>query len=211
MSVNLIIDENVLQPEEKKRVDSQLEYFAIMGKTQRKKVTKWYLNAFGNTKRQRRFINNVGEALNRIDYDYKIAVVPPSLNKNGELFYQKNYEFNSGTTCIACDKKAKKFAPMYESGLATIYELYLWYAYKIAIGNWKISYVCDEIFPENDKKTIDNFKTTVIVRLNESYGILGAFFYKGTNRKNMTKAKIVDIRAEDRQFSSAVPVVVLRK
>lgn len=125
------------------------DYFFKMGVQEYRKVKEWYvveIEKEEKTAAQEEFLNIIKMALRVINYDYEIATIEPSDGKGG-LYYRPSEE-------IVGDKqtwyyrtwrdKAKRFAPEYHSRLANLYELFLWYAYRIAMNYWTIEEVCDD-------------------------------------------------------------------
>lgn len=119
------------------------EYFFLMGKKERKTVKTWLKKQKAETFIQKNFLEYVEKALEKITYDYRIATIEPSRNYDGEIYYDEGKYVYVGLSCNEWEKKAKSFAPVYNSQLADVYELFLWYAYRIAKGYWSLSFVCD--------------------------------------------------------------------
>lgn len=122
------------------------KYFFLMGEAEREAVKKWYKKTEGETELQKKFLEIVGEAIKNVNYDYRIATMEPSEGKNGEIFYEKGKDVYRGLNCYEWEEKAKEYAPKYGSELANLYELFLWYAYRIAKGYWHLTFICYDYF-----------------------------------------------------------------
>ena len=121
-----------------------MKYFFLMGKEERELVRKWLSSVASETREQVIFLKDVENALAAIDYNYRIATIEPSLDNSGKLFYKNGEKVASLFSCNEWKIKGKEFAPEWGSDLATLYELFLWYAYRIAKGLWTLEYVCDD-------------------------------------------------------------------
>lgn len=119
-------------------------HFDFMGKEQREITRQWYCAVKSMTWCQGNFLDLVGKALDLVDKDYFIATMEPSVDENFKIYYQKGDKVARYYSCRQWKWMAKAFAPELESTLATKYQLVLWYAYRIAIGYWTLSYVCDD-------------------------------------------------------------------
>lgn len=122
-----------------------MRHFFLMGKAERAKVEEWYENVNPTTKAQRFFLERVKDALDAIDYDYKIATLEPSFDEDGDLCYVAGNKVAEGMDLLSWKKKAKGFYldSNWHSELATLMEGELFVAYRIAMGYWSIGYVCD--------------------------------------------------------------------
>lgn len=131
-----------------------LEYFDCMGKKERAEVSNWLVTQRAAGKAQTIFLEWVKEALAFVCYDYRIANLEPSLDSDGKLYYEKGKPVCEGLSVEDWQEKAKMFSVQYKSNLANVYELLLWYAYRIAKGKWSIYYVC------NDSSSRGNYKNS---------------------------------------------------
>ena len=90
-------------------------------------------------------------ALKFIDYNYRIANIEPSIDSNKRIFYREGEVVGQGIFSFKdWEDKATYFSPQYGSSLATVYELLLWYAYRIAMGYWSLEYICDDSSSEGN-------------------------------------------------------------
>ena len=135
-TVGLGTEINILQEEG--------NHFFCIGKNARDVITRWYLTQQGNTCRQKRFLEEVGKALDYIDYDYKIATLEPSLDANGRLYYKEGEKVCTILSCFEWEEVIRNFSSSCKTEIATLYELFLWYALRIAKGWLTLEFVCDD-------------------------------------------------------------------
>lgn len=120
----------------------ETKYFFKMGEDEREVIKTWRENIGKiDSPEVRNFIGIVDKALEIVDYNYYIATIEPSIKK-GKIFYEPGNSVKSDLTCAEWAIKAKQYAPGFGSRLADIYELFLWYAYRIAMRYWSLRYVC---------------------------------------------------------------------
>lgn len=125
-------------------LEVQLKYFFLMGKKEIQCVKEWYDENIYLAEKYKEFFVIVGEALKQVNYGYKIATIEPSLDETGRIYYWAGKEVARGLTFDEWSIKAEEFAKEYNSGLANLYELFLWYAYRIVKGYWTLEYVCED-------------------------------------------------------------------
>ena len=133
----------VLYFDEYGNVVTKCDYFFKMGKYEREIVRKWAKDVKTETEKQEIFLEKVKEALNIVDYDYKISTIEPSIGENGVIYFEKGNPVAVGISELMWREYAKKFDEKCNSRLATLSELFLWYAYRIAIRAWDLSYLAD--------------------------------------------------------------------
>jgi len=180
--------------------------FEKVGKKERKKVIEWYLKQVGNTHKQRCFLDYVGNAINEVNYDYKIAVVAPSVARNGDLYYANQQKIAVPMNCIEAEEKAKAFNSELNSDLATLYELYMYYAYKIAMGHWNMQILCDDHTVDEDEEAKDSAQRIYkIVKYNEQYARL----YNSQAGNVRTKFAVLSESKSSESIMGA-PILVLR-
>ena len=125
-------------------------HFLEIGRIEMNMLEKWTSKVFPASLRQSEFLNIVKEGLDLIDYDFKIATVEPYINAQGEIDYDfsKDISFLKAT---CWEEKAKEFYSTedWQSGLATIYELYVFYALRVATDMWTLEEVCDRTYGGN--------------------------------------------------------------
>lgn len=139
-SGNLLDDANYI---EKVYDGAYSRHFDFMGANERILVRQWHCQQKPSTSKQAAFIDIIGEALRLIGYDYCIANLEPSYDDNDYLYFDEGEVVAEELSCYQWMEKAKEFSPEHKSGLADIYELFLWYAWRIAKGYWTLEYVCD--------------------------------------------------------------------
>lgn len=181
--------------------NSDLKNFCLIGKKEREKIKNWY-SKWCKTKRTRSYLqdyfrNILGEALKSVDYNYMIAVVDP-LNCVGDKMKSLNRRLLSSADW---EREALVFAPEYNSDIATLYELFMWYAYRISNGEFTIAYVCDNDLrgrcreEKRSAKIVRTEKGSKFAVCNEMYSII-----------NYTDV----ISAEVNRFANTVGVFVLK-
>lgn len=124
-------------------MNSQRKYFFKMGESERELVRKWRFLICGKTTLQDNFLKVVDEALAEVKYDYWISTIEPTF-KDLKIHFEVDSDVAKGIHSKLWKKKAKEYAPKNASRLATLEELALWYAYRIAKGFWSLEYVCDD-------------------------------------------------------------------
>lgn len=151
---------NLISQEIERKKPIGLGYFFTMGRDERAEVVKWYSTVQAKTNRQKEFLDEVGKAIEKVDYNYKISTIEPSRDKDGYLYFEEEKTVTMQYPLKVWEKLAEKFAPEYESRIASIYELFLWYAYRIAKGYWTIFYVCDNSSSNGNYLDSPNLSTT---------------------------------------------------
>ena len=127
---------------EKEKRTNEFYYFTKISAKDRECVKEWLESQRGIKKsKERIFLEKVVEAVQKIDYDYWIATLEPSV-ANGNIYYAEVEEVGVGFSCVQWKQMAKQFAPERNSRLAMQQELILWYALRIAKGFWTLNYVC---------------------------------------------------------------------
>lgn len=127
--------------------EGEVEYFSAITIVERKKVQKWLRKELDSKRRktasEREFLDVIEDALQEIDYDYWIANLEPSVS-NGHIYYAKGEKVGGEITVEAWEMMAKEYAPERGSRIAKMYELYLWYALRIAEGLWTLKFVAED-------------------------------------------------------------------
>ena len=196
-----------------------MDHFFKMGIAERSIVKGWLSAIEAENQEQREFIDIVKEASNTIDYDYSIATLEPSQNKGGKLYYKEGKEVEQALSCEQWETKAKEFAPQYESRLATLFELYLWYAYRCAQKYWTIQYICNESFVSGNnsqlarsgKLEIGGFSdgctnTNKIVKYGKDFCLCGCCCYENSPSFHITTALVASLEV----YKVSTGVVVLK-
>lgn len=120
------------------------QYFFLMGDDEKEVVSNWYNKVKPRNEFQKSFLEIIAKALDEVNYSYQIATIEPSISKVGKLYYWMRASVFAHASYFEWKRLASEFAPEYNSRLATLYELYLWYAYRIASGAWDISQICED-------------------------------------------------------------------
>jgi len=130
-------------------------YFFLMGDAERKLVQKWYAEQSAQNQRQERFLAIVGEALENVKYSYRISTLEPIRTINNQIEYSVGCDIYNQAELHDWEEKANNFGgTKYTSGLATLYELFLWYAYRVAMGYWTLENVCSKIRKNTKMKRV---------------------------------------------------------
>jgi len=131
------------------KVAEQDKYFTKITAEDRKKVKYWLINLerryWGHS-----FLGRVREALRVVNYDYWIANLEPSV-ANGKIYYAEGNDVGVGFVDSKWKQMAKEYDPERGSRMATLHELFLWYALRIANGLWTLHYV------ESNSNTAGNY------------------------------------------------------
>lgn len=118
------------------------KYFDFIGEKEIALVKKWHEGQKAMTNEQEEFLRVVGEAIN-VCCEFLIANIEPSFGPRGKIYYREGEKVGRNISCGEWEKRAEEFAPEYQSRLANLYELFIYYAYRIARGYWTLEYVCD--------------------------------------------------------------------
>ena len=127
---------------EKKKPDN---FFKITA-SKREKVKDWFekqKSETGSTERENKFLRILSDALEVVNYDYEIATMEPTV-VNGKIAYIKGKEVEVDRSFENWIKMAKEYLPERGSRLATLYELFIWYAWRIVKGYWTLHYVAED-------------------------------------------------------------------
>ena len=139
-------------------------HFFFMGSAERSSIISWinsisFQQVVDSNKLD--FLWKVLHALEEIDYDYSIATLEPY--DEYDICYEEGQKISETKfSPYEWRDMAKNFAPELESDLATIDELYLWYAYRIAEGLWSIEEITNpEYFKREENRDVLPFKKEV--------------------------------------------------
>jgi len=111
-----------------------LKYFEKMGRKERKAVKHWLNFQKAKNEKEEAFLIIVKQATKEVQYGYHIATIGASFDGN-KIYYCENDKSSIELSENEWVEKAEEFAPQYGSRLATMFELFYWYAYKIAKGD----------------------------------------------------------------------------
>jgi len=133
------------------KAESFMEYFDFMGHEQQRIAKEWYAKRKKKNIKEDKLkwwrstlFNILDEASEKTAEEYYIANIEPSIDENGRIYYKAGEKVARGLSSNNWRQKAREFAPECESDLSTLYQLVLWYAYRIARGYWTVEYVCDD-------------------------------------------------------------------
>ena len=118
------------------------DYFFYMGEKQRKLALEW-----ANDQRWSggsSFLYTIRQVPYLVQNDYWIATIEPSITEDGHIFYQKEQKVLCGLTIEEWHQKAKEYCSARNSKIATIYETFLWYAWRGANSYWNLQYLCKD-------------------------------------------------------------------
>ncbi len=129
--------------------NKKVPYFFKMTSEKRKKVKRWLNNEkkelSHKTDREKKFLGTLEEGLKSVKYIYWISTIEPTMNKKTEkIEFIKGAEVARKYTCEQWKKFAEEFMPERGSRLATLYELFIWYAWRIVKGYWTLSYIAND-------------------------------------------------------------------
>lgn len=179
--------------------------FFKMGENERDLVRRWIFLVKPKTPNQKAFLKYVSEALTVITYDYKISTIEAS-QKNGKLYFEEGNGVARGINFELWEKMAKNYWPKKNSRMATLYELLLWYAYRVAKEYWTLEYVCDDSSLEGNY--CDSPKPSHTFDLSGKREVGGFYDGTGNTKKLVTHGNVYAICGGDSTFSSgkAFPV-----
>lgn len=112
-----------------------LKYFEKMGKRERKVVKHWLEFQEAKNEVEEAFLYLVTKATKEIQYGYHISTIEASFDGK-QVYFKENAESRINLRKEQWEEIAKEFAPQYKSKAATLLEVYYWYAYKVASGDW---------------------------------------------------------------------------
>lgn len=129
--------------------EEKVPHFFKMTSEKRKKVKRWLKNEkkelAHKTDREKTFLETLEEGLKTVKYEYRISTIEPTMNKETEkIEFIKGAEVARGYSCEQWKKFAEEFMPERGSRLANLYELFIWYAWRIVKGYWTLSYVAND-------------------------------------------------------------------
>lgn len=119
------------------------KYFFSMGENERKMIKKWLATQVPNSEEQVKFLERVKTALWEVNYNYSIAMLEPTKDEGGKISYEEGMPVYTHLTLPEWEEKAKEYWPEKDSKLANLFELDLWYAYRVVTGHWTLEYICD--------------------------------------------------------------------
>ena len=127
-------------------VPKKPDVFFRITASEREKVKDWLMQQkpkAERTKRENEFLTILSDALEEVDYDYEIATMEPTV-VHGKIAYIKGAKVAVGYSIKDWIKMAEEYLPERGSRLATLYELFIWYAWRIVKGYWTLHYVAED-------------------------------------------------------------------
>ncbi len=130
----------------------KLKYFFSIGEAEREKISKWLAKNNPATVAQAEFFELVRLGLEKVDYEFKISTLEPSLDRRGRICYSPGQDVAVGLSWAEWRRRADDFycTDEWQSAIASVYELMLFKAYRIAEGYWSLEYVCDDSSAEGN-------------------------------------------------------------
>lgn len=114
--------------------------------SKRKEVRDWLMKQKPESERNLKeyiFLKNLANALEEVNYDYEIATMEPAVI-DGKIAYIKGKDVALGYDFYQWTYMAEEYLPERGSRLATVYELLIWYAWRIVKGYWTLDYVVND-------------------------------------------------------------------
>lgn len=118
------------------------KYFKTISNVEKEQICSWCKVQEAQTDNQKFYINILERAIKCGVADYCIATLEPSV-ENDMIYYQEGERVASGFTLEEWAKMAKEFCPERNSRLATLEELFFFYAYRNTQNLWSITDICD--------------------------------------------------------------------
>lgn len=211
------------------RKQNKDHHFTKITEQDREKVKKWFeeeMKKLNHTKKENDFLKDLGDSIPVVDYDYSVSSIEASV-RNGRIFYSVGEKVAIGVYANQWTEMAAEYAPERGSRMATLYELFIWYALRIANGFWTLDYVANDSSSGGNYwnaprsfKTIERSgvrkcggycdgqgNTYKLVTHGDGFAYVGGeYYYKGSN----FPVANVDCKCDDRHHCS-VGVVVLTK
>lgn len=116
-----------------------IEHFVAITQKERDEVANW-LESEKKAENNERLVSFLKEALERVNYDYWLPTIEPSI-KDGRICYVEGAEVATGILPEDWELLCKRYAPERGSRMANLYELFIWYAWRIAKQYWTYSEV----------------------------------------------------------------------
>lgn len=210
-------------------------HFFLIGENERKIVMNWRIMIKRDFKRYYRskdkrikfFLQILDAAIKEVDYDFCIATLEPSLDKDGKIYYK---QMSPIATTGSPNSWAKKVTDFYKdeswySDIAHIKEVFIFYAYRFATNKINFEEYCESTLfnednPESEASGIalfggfeDGINNTVKLCKNTSNFILlgtkSTHYNKWYNIYYHFTYPIIN-RNPDTEYSYVSPIVVLR-
>lgn len=133
-----------------KNLEDSLRFFSRMREKDIDNIRAWYLSKPAVwTIEEMNFLTRLNKALSHVNYEFRWPIIEPSVD-SGKIYYEMNAPVNKWFSYYDWRNMAESFAPDYNSGVGTLYELYIVYAHRIVQGHWSLQYVCDDSTAEGN-------------------------------------------------------------
>ena len=120
-----------------------LKHFFFMGKTEITTASTCCA-LIPKTKSERKFIKDVKKSLKVVKPNYWVSILEPvHCNLKEKFYFEEGKDPLTILSPIDWEEYAKDFAPSWESDIATWYDWILFIAYRIAINELTIDFVCN--------------------------------------------------------------------
>lgn len=126
-------------------------FFVKITATEREEVAKWLEGKETAGNYGQYFLRVIKRALQQVDYDYWIASIEPTVVK-GKLRFIEGRKVATQYMPEEWEQLCKEYAPERKSRMANLYELFIWYAWRIVKGYWSFEYVT------NDSSSAGNYQ-----------------------------------------------------
>lgn len=136
-------------PETKTKAEE--EFFVKITSKEREEVANWVENKEATGIYGQYFLHVIKRALKQVDYDYWIASLEPTV-VNGRIRFIEGRKVATNYMPEEWEELCKQYAPERSSRMANLYELFIWYAWRIVKGYWTFEYVT------NDASSAGNYK-----------------------------------------------------
>ena len=134
----------------KEEATSTDKFFSKITSDERNEVFEWMKKQKFNTQREKDFFKLLDEALKNVRYDYYISNMEPSVDEQtGELVFEEGKPVAVGYSCNQLKEMCKAYNPERFSRMSDLYELIIWYAYRIVKGFWSLNFVTTDSFGGN--------------------------------------------------------------
>ena len=128
-------------PRDTTKVEEQ--FFVKVTSVEREEVAKWLENKEATGTYGQYFLHVIKRALKQVDYDYWIASLDPTV-VNGRIRFIEGRKVATDYMPEEWDELCKQYAPEKNSRMANLYELFIWYAWRIVKGYWSFEYVVND-------------------------------------------------------------------
>lgn len=148
------------QAEKSQEIHDEGIFFKRITYQERQEVEDWLNQQNPKTIQEKRFILVLSEAIKVVKYEYFIATIEPTLSNN-KIKYAIGESVAVGFSFSEWEMLAKEYSPERGSRLANLYELYIWYAWRIAKGYWTFEYVANNSASAGNYNNSPNSSKTI--------------------------------------------------